>query len=101
MSETPQRDLIAQKLLNNPAYKQRKNRYIFISELLASHYGIVLEPKDCKLVCSLADEYRHQTDADEVGVEKEKEWHAKPFMFEWQYEMQGRKKLAEAQDSLF
>lgn len=93
MSEIPQRDLIAQKLLNNPAYKQRKNRYIFISELLASHYGIVLEPKDCKLVCSLADEYRHQTDADEVGVEKEKEWHTTRPLMEWEWEMKKKMKV--------
>lgn len=96
-----QREQIAQILAKNPRYKQRKYRYTVISEILAKHHNIILEPKDIQLICSLADEYRHQTQADEVGLEKEKEHHRTPFMFEWEREMQGRKKFIESQNSLF
>lgn len=96
-----QREQIAQILAKNPEYKQRKYRYIVIAKVLAENNNIILEPKDIQLICSLADEYRHQTKVDEVGIEKEKEYHRTPFMFEWEREMQGRKKFIESQNSLF
>ena len=71
----PQREQIAEILKEKPFYRERKQRYNVVSEILKNHYGLVVEPKDCQLICSLADEYRHQTEKDEVGEKLEKEWH--------------------------
>lgn len=73
-----QRDIIENLLSEKPQYQNRKLRYNAIAEILQNHFNIILEPKDIQLICSLADEYRHQTEADEVGEELEKDWHKTP-----------------------
>jgi len=78
-----QRDLIVDYLSAHPDCKKRKNRYYTISQILELNYGMILEPAEIKLICSLADEYRHQTQADDIGLELEREWHASPAVKGW------------------
>lgn len=70
----PQRKQIEDLLSEKPLYKHRKFRYNVVSEILERYYGLILAPSECQLICSLADEYRHQTEADEIGLSKEKDW---------------------------
>lgn len=83
-----QRDLIASNLENHPEYRNRSMRYVLLESLTG------VDRETCRLICSLADEYRHQTKADDVGIEKEKEWHASPDILKWNAETnQGSFKL--------
>jgi hypothetical protein len=81
-----QREIIQNLLSEKPQFKNRKFRYNAISEILEKYHNIILEQKDIQLICSLADEYRHQTEADEVGKSEEKKWHKKDYQFSFQNE---------------
>jgi len=78
----PQREQIAELLIDKPFYGERKNRYNLVAEILEKHYGLKIEPKDCQLICSLADEYRHQTEVDFIGEKLARGWHKSPAMHE-------------------
>ena len=69
-----QRDTIAKMLEEDPSLRQRKNRYILAARMTG------VDAEECKRICSILDEYRHQTQADEVGIEMEREWHASPVL---------------------
>ena len=68
-----QRDKIAQMLEEDPMLRERKMRYVVCARITG------VDADTCKLICSIADEFRHQTTADEVGEALEAEWH-KPSM---------------------
>jgi hypothetical protein len=66
------RELIQNLLEDHPEYRQRKFRYQVVSRLTD------VDPETCKLICSLADEFRHLTEVDEVGEAKAEEWKRSP-----------------------
>jgi len=73
-----QRQQVFETIAGTPGYEQRKNRYVVVSKILEKYHGLIIEPKDCQLICSLADEFRHQTVKDSVGEKLEQAWHNTP-----------------------
>jgi hypothetical protein len=67
-----QRDTISRMLEEDPSLRQRKNRYILAARMTG------YDPEECKRICSIMDEYRHQTQADDTGLLLEREWHESP-----------------------
>ena len=70
-----QRDKIAQMLIDDPSLRQRKFRYILASRITG------IDPETCRIVASVLDEYRHQTQVDEVGEALEKTFHKPQYLF--------------------
>ena len=67
-----QREKIASMLEEEPELRKRKMRYVVCARLTG------VDADTCKLICSIADEFRHQTTSDEIGETLEREWHASP-----------------------
>lgn len=68
------REIIQNLILKTPQYSKRKFRFIVISKILEENHNIILEPYEIQLICSLVDEFRHQTEADETGLKLADEW---------------------------
>lgn len=63
-----QRQNLLDLLEKNPKYRERKYRYIVISTLTGVDEDL------CKKICSVADDYRHITQVDEVGESLAENW---------------------------
>ena len=63
-----QREKLLDLLEKHPEWRERKYRYTVISNLTN------IEPEVCKLICSIADDFRHITKVDEVGEALAREW---------------------------
>ena len=63
-----QRQVIADMLSKEPQLRERKYRFVVASRMSG------VDEDTCKMICSIVDEFRHQTKADEVGLAHAEEW---------------------------
>lgn len=79
--------LTVKQFCEDKGYKSRADRY----RALSDYFGV--EGETIKDIISFDRYLRQIYEVDEVGIEKEKEWHTTRPLMEWEWEMKKKMKV--------